>query len=219
MADRIIVLGMHPATVHAVIENKIPRPRDYHSPDFLKLVEELHDTYGRIEPLETKRAPKKEKITPLLAVSFDEILGFLGYLNRRDGSQNIFKIGAESNLHYDKITPVLHATKLLNFVEIDHRTVSLTEKGKEFLEENPEKRKALWKTQLLTIPLFQKVCELLKKAPGQTLSREELIAFLAEELPYQDPHAQLHTLIRWGERGNLFAYHKKTKHMTLRDLL
>ena len=35
MADRIIVLGIHPATVHSIIENKIPRPRDYRSPEFL----------------------------------------------------------------------------------------------------------------------------------------------------------------------------------------
>jgi NitT/TauT family transport system ATP-binding protein len=215
MADRIIVLGMHPTTVRAVIENKIPRPRDYRSPDFLKLVEQLHDTYGKIEPLREKRAPLKERIGPLLPVGSDQILGLLRYLQRCHGSQDIFKIGAESHEQFDKLTLVLQASELFDFVEILHRTVSLTKKGKDFLEAADENRRHLWKEQLLTIPLFRKTCDLIQKAPHHALSREQLLLFLSNELPHQDAHIQLMTLVRWGRYGHLFAYHRQEKNLTL----
>jgi NitT/TauT family transport system ATP-binding protein len=215
MADRIVVLGMNPATVRAVIENKIPRPRDYHDPDFLKLVDQLHDTYGHIEVPTVKQAPKREAVGPLLPVSNDQILGLLGYLHARKGSQNVFKIGAESNQHFDKVTVVLQAAELLDFVQILHHTVSLTKEGKDFWEGNEAARRRLWKEQLLIIPLFTKVCELLKKAPFHTLDHDQLLIFLNKELPRQDAHAQLHALIRWGQYGGLFTYHKRTKRLTL----
>lgn len=216
MADRIIVLSINPASVRAIIENNIPRPRDYRSEEFLKLVEQLHDTYGRIEA-PVKKRPKKEKIGPLLPVTNDEILGLLGYLNMHGDSQNIFSIGARMNQHFDKVTLVLQAAELLDFVEILHRTVTLTKKGKEFLSGSHEARQRVWKEQLLSIPLFIKICELLKKAPHKSIERHQLTDFLAKELPYQNANAQLHILARWGHYGGLFTYHKKTKQLTLRN--
>jgi NitT/TauT family transport system ATP-binding protein len=213
MADRIIVLGMNPGSVRGVIENKILRPRDYRSPDFLKLVEQLRDTYGRIEP-PPKQAPKKEKIGPLLPVTRDELLGFLDYLKMDGGSQDIFTIGAERHRHFDKVITVLQAAELLDFIEINHRTASLTKKGKDFLEGDQEARRRLWKEQLLTIPLFIKICDLLEKAPRRSLDREQLLTFLNQELPYQEAHVQFHILIRWGYYGGLFTYHRKSKQLT-----
>jgi NitT/TauT family transport system ATP-binding protein len=49
MADRIIFLSTNPAKIHTVLENKIPRPRDYSSADFLNMVKKLHDIYREVE--------------------------------------------------------------------------------------------------------------------------------------------------------------------------
>lgn len=216
MADRIIVLGMQPTTIRAIIENKIPRPRDYRSPEFLKLVEQLHDTYGHIEEIPAGSPPKKkEKIGPLLPVGRDEILGLLRYLNLRGDSQDIFKIGAESHQHFDKVTVVLQAAELLDFVEIVHRNVSLSKKGKEFLDADRQNRHRIWKEQVMTIPIFSKICDLLQKAPHHTLHRDQLLAFLNKEFPYQDAGTQLHILARWGLYGELFTYSKKDKNLKL----
>lgn len=43
MADRIVVMGANPGRVRTVVENHIPRPRDYRSPELLRLVDRLHD--------------------------------------------------------------------------------------------------------------------------------------------------------------------------------
>jgi NitT/TauT family transport system ATP-binding protein len=213
MADRIVVLGNHPAEVLDVIKNELPRPRDYRAPEFLQLVEKLHDTYGRIEALTPK--PKPKPTGPLLPVGIDEILGLLVYLHARGGSCEIFKIGAERHVHFEKTSLVLDAAKLLAFVEVKHRTALLTESGKEFAEGARETRHHLWKKQLLTIPIFAKTCELLKNAPGSSVDREEMLAFLNREFPHHDPNEQFTTLIRWSRYGNLLSYHKMTKILSL----
>ncbi len=43
MADRIVILGADPGRVRTVVENNLPRPRDYRSTDFLNLVDRLHE--------------------------------------------------------------------------------------------------------------------------------------------------------------------------------
>src|SRR6516164_4062911 len=43
MADRIVILGTNPGKVQTVVENRLPRPRDYRSPQLLGLVDHLHE--------------------------------------------------------------------------------------------------------------------------------------------------------------------------------
>ena len=213
MADRIFVLSSSPCKVRAVIENKIPRPRNYRSEDFLNLREQLHDSYGRIKPAIPKPIKKEKVIGPLLPPTEDQILGLLRFLYFWGGSQDIFKIGTESHQHFDSVIVVLETAELLDFIEITHRTITLLPKGKEFLEGNASIRKQIWKEQLETIPLFKKCYDLLKKAPNQTLDHDELISVLRKELPYQDPQVQLNIFIRLGHYSGLFTYHKRLRQL------
>lgn len=215
LADRIVVLGMHPTTVRTVIENKIPRPRDPHSEEFNQLVEELHDTYGHIETFKKEPRLKEESPSPVVYAAKDQILGLLRYLQAQGSSQDIFKIGAEIHQHFDKVATVLDAALLLGFVEILQRTVSITSKGEEFLQGTHSMHRELWREQLLKIPLFSQLCNLLRQTPNQSLDRNEILHFLKQTLPSEDANTQLNTLIRWGRYGDLFLYHKKEKRLTL----
>ena len=49
MADRIVVLSANPGRIRTVIENRLPRPRDLRSPEFLRLVDQLHDVITSTE--------------------------------------------------------------------------------------------------------------------------------------------------------------------------
>src|SRR5690349_20033842 len=42
MATRIIVMGAKPGRIRRVIENRLPYPRDYRAPAFLRLVDVIH---------------------------------------------------------------------------------------------------------------------------------------------------------------------------------
>lgn len=215
MADRIVIFGRNPATVRGVWENKLPRPRNYYSPDFLKFVEELHDSYSQMALPRPVPPVEKEKIAPLLYVHLEEIVGLLDYLNLRGGKQDVYKIGAESRVHFDKVAVLLQALELLGFIEISQRTVSITQKGKEYLEASDKDRRKLWREQLLTIPLFNRVYQMLKEAPGHALDRKEIVDVINRELPYQDAYAHFQILSRWGHYGHLFIYHRLTHKLAL----
>ena len=43
LADRIVVMGTKPGHIRQIIPNTVAHPRDYQSPQFLALVQRLHD--------------------------------------------------------------------------------------------------------------------------------------------------------------------------------
>lgn len=212
MADRIIMMESNPGRIRFVRENTLPRPRDYHSQAFLDLVDELHDAYSQ-----ERKPPLEEPTLPLFPATAEEILGFLSHLRHYDKSKNVYKIGAGSMDHFQHALMYAGAAALLKFVQITNRTVTLTEAGKTYLSANHRNRRAIWKEQLLTIPLFSKVIHWLQSAPKHSLSNKELTNLIAKELPHQNPHDQCKILISWGSYGNLFTYHKITRALSLRD--
>lgn len=217
MADRIYVIESGPGRVRTILSNSIPRPRDYRSPDFLRLVDELHDMYSSEKPSITCELPSKKPITPLLPVLHDEILGFLQYLHSRGDAQDLYQIGAESDQKFDQIIITAEAAEMLNFIDISHKMATLTEIGKKYLLTHGHERKHLWRDQLLTIPLFIKTQEILLTAPGQTVGREQILQLLIKELPHQDAQKQLTLWMHWGNRGELFVYHSKTGTFSARE--
>src|SRR5215472_4015605 len=57
MADRIVVLGANPGCIQTIVANNLPRPRDYRSPSFLALVDQLHEIITRHELPDVPAAP------------------------------------------------------------------------------------------------------------------------------------------------------------------
>src|SRR5437588_9780097 len=49
MADRIVILAANPGRVRTIVENKLPRPRDYRSQQLLSLVDRLHEVITHSE--------------------------------------------------------------------------------------------------------------------------------------------------------------------------
>src|SRR5947209_5180919 len=57
LADRIVVLSANPGRIRTVIDNPLPRPRDYRSPQFLALVDRLHEIITGAELPDAPPAP------------------------------------------------------------------------------------------------------------------------------------------------------------------
>jgi NitT/TauT family transport system ATP-binding protein len=205
LADRIVMMETNPGKVRFVMENKLPRPRNYHSQEFTQLVDRLHDAYTQEE------APCLEPITPLLPVSPEEILGFLSYLHRFGESSDLYQIGSGSMEHFNRVLMDAEAAERLNFVEIDKRKITISETGKRFLHASAHSKRSICKEQLLLIPLFQKAIEWLSSAPKHLLSYKELAHLISLELPRKDAKEQSKTLLSWGAYGNLFILHKASK--------
>ena len=95
MADRIIMMESNPGRIRFIKENKLPRPRNYHSQEFLNVVDELHDAY-----FEEEKRPIEEPIIPLFPVTADEILGFLSYVRGRYKIEKTISVGAGMMDHF-----------------------------------------------------------------------------------------------------------------------
>ncbi len=218
LADRIVILGARPGCVRTIVENRLPRPRDYRSSAFLKLVDELHDLItGHELPDVPAPSPTGEprRLEPLPEATTSEIVGLLEYLDARGGMGDIFRIAHDTNCEFGRMLAIAEAAELLNFVDTPKRTVVLEPEGRRFLQATPEDRKAIWRGQLLKLPLFRMVHDILQQQPDHTVDRDFVLETLVIHLPQEHYEKLFSTFIRWARFGNLFAYDETSHTISL----
>jgi NitT/TauT family transport system ATP-binding protein len=216
MADRIVILSANPGRVRTVVENKLPRPRDYRSPGFLQLVDQLHDLITGHE-LPDVPAAKRDPHTlePLPHAGVNEIIGLLEYLDARSGREEIFRIASDTNSEFGHILELVEGAELLDFVDTPKRMVVLDVDGRRFLQAGPEERKTIWREKLLNLRLFRLVYEALQREPSHEVDRDFVLETLVLRLPHENYEKQFHTFIGWARFGNLFAYDETTEKISL----
>ncbi|MBS1766165.1 MAG: nitrate/sulfonate/bicarbonate ABC transporter ATP-binding protein [Acidobacteria bacterium] len=219
MADRIVVLSANPGRVRTVVENPLPRPRDLRSPEFLRLVDQLHDiitsaelpdvTVTTVEP-----TVESDVLEPLPPAQSNDILGLLEYMETQGGSSDIFHISAATHVPFEKVLASVKAAEMLDFVDTPKRQVVFTPLGQRFVRAGMEERKDLWQQQLMELKLFRIVKDLLGLHEG-SLSKDELTHELTQRLPMENPETTFQTLVAWGRMGELFAYREDRGVLTL----
>ena len=213
MADRIVVLDANPGRVRTIVENALPRPRDYRSPGLLQLVDRLHDVITKMEMPDVPAAA---------AVSFEpipdavpgDVEGLLEYLDTRGGREDVFKISAETGREFDKLIATVNAAELLDFVDTPKRTAVMTPLGQRFVRAPPVDRKAIWRGQILQLRLFQQVREALERSERRAVPSEFVLELIAMALPQEDYAAVLRRFVAWARYGELFAYDDATEMIT-----
>src|SRR6266550_4468162 len=210
MADRIIVLGgAHPAQVRKVVQNDLPRPRDYRAPECLELVDRLHDiiTGSELPDVPASPVPREpgflEPIPPVTAV---EIIGLLELLETRGGKEDVFRIAAAANKEFGHIIAVVKAAEMLNFVDTPKSTVILEPLGKRFVQASAADRKAVWREQLLTLSLFREIHDVLRRQRKHRIDRDFVLETIVIRLPQENYERVFQTLVGWATFGDLFVY-------------
>jgi len=210
MADRIIVLGgAHPAQVRKVVQNDLPRPRDYRAPEFLKLVDQLHDiiTGSELPDLPAGPAPRDPGfLEPIPPVSAVEIVGLLELLATRGGQEDVFRIAVAANKEFGHVIAVVKAAEMLNFVDTPKSTVILEPLGKRFAQASAEDRKAIWREQLLTLSLFREIHDVLRRQRKHRIDRDFILETIVIRLPQENYEQVFQTLVGWATFGDLFVY-------------
>src|SRR5262249_47185993 len=220
MADRIVILAAHPGRVRTIVENPLPRPRDYRSPQLLSLVDHLHEVITRTElpdapaPAPTA-APGLAAIEPLPDASSSEIVGLLEYLDARGGRQDVFRIAADTNRAFDQTIRVVRAAEMLDFVDTPKRMVVFEPEGQRFVRATPEERTAIWRENLLKLRLFREIYEVLKRQPKHEVDRDIVLEQIVLHMPQENYERIFHTFIGWARFGDLFAYNEKTEILSL----
>jgi NitT/TauT family transport system ATP-binding protein len=215
MADRIVVLGTNPGHILKIVENPLPRPRDYRGTDFNKLVDQLHDIItGHEIPDVPEPVLQPNELPPaesLPSVSPSEIVGILEYLDARGGKEDVFRIATETDKEFGSILQVVKAAELLDFVDTPKRMVVLTPDGQRFVKATSQERQNIWKEQLLKLRLFKQVNDMLAKHPRAKLNAELVQEVIILNLPSENFEKTFETFIHWTHYGNLFAYDEDTQ--------
>jgi NitT/TauT family transport system ATP-binding protein len=215
MADRIVVLSANPGRVRTVVENGLARPRDPRSPEVVALIDRLHDLITGHElpdeppapaPAPAPTAEEPSVFEPLPPATLAEVVGLLEWLDARGGSQDVFRVAAETGREFGVVLNAVKAAELLDLVDTPRRLVVLTPVGRELLAAAPEHRKAVLRRQLRTLRLFAEVEAALRAAPGGRLPGEFVEELIALRLPSEDFQRVFSTFVGWARAGDLFAY-------------
>ncbi len=210
MADRIVVMSAAPGRVRTVVENRLPRPRDYRSPEALRLVDELHEIITGSEmpdvAVPAAAAPPAPLVEPLPPATPSEILGLLEYLDARGGAEDVFRIAADTNREFGEMITVVKAAELLDFVDTPKRMVILEPAGRRLLRAAAAEREAVWREQLLKLRLFREVAEALHRREDGELDADSVLETIAMQMPYENYERVFETVTKWAVAGDLFDY-------------
>ncbi len=214
MADRIVVLGAHPGTVRTVVDDRLPRPRDYRSGGVLKLVDQLHDiiTGAELPDLPEPEVPGPPPFEPLPETAPLSVVGLLEYLDACGGCEDLFRIAADTHQEFGSLIAAVKAGEMLDLLDTPRRLVITSPEGARFVQASAADRKVLWREHILRLRLFQEAMAMLQERDHVT--REEVIALLQEHLPNESADVLFDTLIHWARFGDLFTYDEDEERLT-----
>ncbi len=213
LGTHVVVMGAHPGTVRAVLENPLPFPRDEHQPEFLALSAKLHALVTQtVLPDEPPTAVPAPMLAPqaIPNVSPVRTIGLLEVLEN-EGDQDLFNLTHQVDTEFNQLLLVVKAAELLGWVNTPGQRVQMTPAGREFLAADIPKRKALLNAQLRKVYIFDWVLGILARAPGQEIDEESLLSQLALIFPHERPARLLHTVIGWARSAELFSYNSRRK--------
>jgi NitT/TauT family transport system ATP-binding protein len=214
MADRVIVLSANPGAVLKIVENPLPRPRDYRSAAFNKLVDQLHEIITGHELPDVPEAPPNA-FEPMPPAGPGEIVGLMEYLDARGGKEDIFKIAADTNREFGQVIAITKAAELLDFVDTPKRNVVLEPLGKKLVSVSPDERRELFRQALLRQRLFREVRQIIERSERKEVDADVVYEVLAINLPHENYEALFETLVRWGRFGELFTFDENSRRLGL----
>jgi len=215
MADRIVVLDAHPGRVRTVVDDALPRPRDYRSPELLRLVDYLHDVITGMELPEAPAGPAP-RFEPLPHALASEVVGLVEYLDARGGREDVFRIAADAGREFGHLLGVVNAAEILGLVDTPHRLALLSAEGLRFVRAPEAERKAMWRERLRGLRLFREVVEALERAPGNRLPRDFVLELVALQMPSESFHAVYETFTNWARYGGLLSFNDRKRTVSLR---
>jgi NitT/TauT family transport system ATP-binding protein len=220
LSDRIVVLSANPGEVREVVNNPLPHPRGYREPDFLRLVDHIHEVITNIHlpdqpPPATGGPSGRPRLVPLPPVHIGEMVGFLEFVHTHGDRVDLFELASDLRLEYGHAILVTKAAELLRFVDTPQQDVALTPLGHRLVQADANTRKSILHQQLRTLGLFTYLLELLERAPEHRLPAEVIVEQLVIALPTQDPEALFETAVRWGRYGELLGYDPEARVVSL----
>jgi NitT/TauT family transport system ATP-binding protein len=215
MADRIVVLDANPGRVRTIVENALPRPRDYRSPGLLQLVDRLHDVITGIHMPDAPAPPAVFEALP--RAGSNAIVGLLEYLDARGGQEDVFKIASDTGREFGALIAVVNAAEMLELVDTPKRLVVVAPEGAQLVRASPADRKALFRERILTLRLFQQVLGALQRQPERRIDRDFVLELVAVHMPNEDYEGVFGTFVDWARFADLLSYDEPAGTLALQN--
>jgi NitT/TauT family transport system ATP-binding protein len=223
LADRIVVMGARPGHIRTIIQNDVPHPREYQSPAFLRLVQRIHDviTKEQLPDIPEEQTPVVPTVagipqpSPIPAVNIGHIFGLMEIVRDHNNQMDVFHLDQLTDYDFGHTISVVKAGELLDFLDTPKNQVILTDLGRRVLDADINKRKAIFREQLLTLGTFRFIQHLLQEAKNNRLSREIIEEELVMRLTAEDVTKVFDTIVGWGRFAELFGYDSTTEELYL----
>jgi NitT/TauT family transport system ATP-binding protein len=220
LADRVIVLGTHPAKIRADFRIALPQPRDRKSAEFLVYVDYIYKVMtqpelelGSLTKLPTLRKPSFQVLPHATAGG---IAGLLEFLNDRGGKEDLYHLAEELLMEVDDLFPIVDGAVLLKFALSTQGDVQITPAGKDFAEADIVNRKKLFREAVLShAALIQQIRNALECKSDRTLPLDFFRDIWDEHLSQEDVQRQINTALNWGRYAEAFAYDSEADRLML----
>jgi len=222
LADRVVVLGTHPAKIRADFRISLPQPRDRKSAEFLVYVDYIYKVMTQPEldcgPVTKLPVPRKPSLQILPHAIAGGMAGLLEFLNDRGGKEDLYHLAEELLMEVDDLFPIVDEAVLLGFAESNQGDVHITPAGKEFAEADIGERKKLFRQAVLShVTLIQQIRNALERKSDRAVPLEFFRDILDEHLPHDDVQRQIDTALNWGRYAEIFTYDSETDRLLLNE--
>jgi NitT/TauT family transport system ATP-binding protein len=219
-ADRVIIIGRHPAKIRADFRVSLPQPRDRKSAEFLVYVDYIYKVMtqpdvdvGYLTKLPVLAKPAFQILPHATAGG---MAGLLEFLNDRGGQEDLYHLAEDLLMEVDDLFPIVDEAVLLGFAKSSQGDVQITDTGREFAEADIATRKKLFREAALThVTLLQQIRSALEKKSDHSIPLEFFRDILDEHFTQEDAQKQLDTALNWGRYAELFGYDAESDRLLL----
>ncbi|MCR4428162.1 MAG: nitrate/sulfonate/bicarbonate ABC transporter ATP-binding protein [Caldiserica bacterium] len=205
LADRVLLLSKDPGRIIREIKVDLPHWRDKKSREFLELVDE---TYGLLTGKPLGKIPLRERKPLLLPkVSVGSITGLIELVHDLNGATDLYKLGEDLLMDVEDLLPIVEASEILGFAEVQKGDFLLTEAGRKFAEADVLERKELFRELALEKVLHLKqILRVLQSKSNHKVPRTFFLDLLRKRMSPQEAEQQLDILIDWARYAEIFEY-------------
>ncbi len=227
MADRILIFSSDPGRIRAEIRVPLPRPRDWNSPGFRNIVDQV---YTLLTTLPGGAAGKRARGEPgvegqefsmrIPDAPTQQLSALIDTLmeDRYRGRADLPDLAEYQNLQLDDLFVLLDGMQLLGFAHVGGGDVELTPAGKNFSNAEMDQRKKIFGEHLLgNVPLAAHIQKILKERPNHRAPASRFLTELEDHMSEEDANDTLERIINWCRYAELFAYDYDTETFRLED--
>jgi NitT/TauT family transport system ATP-binding protein len=229
MADRILVFSSDPGRIRAEIPVPLPRPRDWNSPGFRHIVDQVYTllttTPGGAVGKRARGEPGAQADGAEFAVRIpdapqQQLSALIETLmeDRYRGRADLPDLAEYQNLSVDDLFVLLDGMQLLGFAHVGGGDVELTAAGRAFSDAEMDERKEMFRNHLLrNVPLAAHIQKVLQERPNHRAPAQRFLTELEDHMSEEWASDTLDRLINWGRYAEIFAYDYDTETFRLEE--